>query len=130
MTDLAAATRRALRRLLGGRSSPEIIAGGTVLDGATAAEQGYLGSDGAFTAPEPVGPASGSVFSAAAVDFEPGEIFAALREELSDPVIVDFAVQGGPDGSAVYDATVLSDSGGTILVLLAPDGTVLGAQAA
>ena len=99
------------------------------VDGATAAEQGYFGDEG-LEVPEPVGEASGSTFTAAMIDVDVDRIFAGLRDELDDPTIVDFAIQGGPGGSAVYDATVLSDAGGRILVLLAPDGTVLGAQAA
>ena len=43
-------------------------------------------------------------------------------------MIVDFAIQGGPDGTVVYDATVASDSGGVLRVLLGPDGGILGAQ--
>jgi hypothetical protein len=96
---------------------------------ATAAEQGYFDDDGLLP-PEPVGPASGSTFVAAAIDFDAGRIFDQLRDELDDPTIADFAVQGGPNGSVIYDATVLSDAGGRILVLLGADGEVLGAQAA
>ncbi len=98
------------------------------VDGATAAEQGGLAADGAFTIPEPVGPASGSTFSADAVGFDPDRIFDQLRDELGDPVIIDFAIQGTPTGSVVYDATVASDAGGVLLVLLGPTGQILGAQ--
>jgi hypothetical protein len=99
------------------------------VDDATAAEQGALEPDGGFTVPEPVGPASGSTFVADVVTFDRDRIFDGLRAELSDPDIVDFAIQGGPGGSVVYDATVLSGSGGVLLVLLSADGEVLGVQA-
>jgi hypothetical protein len=99
------------------------------VDRATAAERGSY-EDGMLTGPEPVGEASGAVFTADSVDFEMCDIFDQVRAELDDPVIIDFAITGGPDGKVVYDATVASGSGGVILVLLGADGTILGAQAA
>lgn len=98
-------------------------------DGATAAEQGYYEPDGGFTVPEPVGEASGSTFRADALDIDAGTIFSAIRDELDDPVIIDFAVQGSADGSAIYDATVAGERGGVLLVLLAGDGSILAVQA-
>ena len=41
---------------------------------------------------------------------------------------VDFAIQGGPNDTVVYDASIASDGGGVLLVLLGPDGTIQGAQ--
>ena len=98
------------------------------VDDATAAEQGSYGADGTFTAPVDVGEASGSTFTRAAIDVEPDRIFDRIRDELDDPVIVDFAVQGGPDGAVIYDATIASEAGGVLLVLLGPDGTINGVQ--
>lgn len=100
------------------------------VEGATAAEQGYFEPDAGFTVPEPVGAASGATFTADALEFDADRIFDGVRDELDDPVIVDFAIQGGPDGSVIYDATVSSAAGGAIRVLLSADGAVLGAQAA
>jgi hypothetical protein len=74
--------------------------------------------------------AAGAAFEASTIAFDPERIFEGLRAELNDPVIVDFAIQGGPNGAVVYDATVASDSGGVLLVLLGPTGQVLGVQAA
>ncbi len=67
-------------------------------------------------------------FTSDEVSFDPDTIFDALRDELDDPAIVDFAlyVDGG---GLVRDATVASDSGGVIIVLLGADGQVLGLQA-
>ncbi len=98
------------------------------VDGATMAEQGSYGSDGGFTVPEPVGEASGETFEAAEIDVDPDRIFVELRDELDDPVIVDLAIQGGPNDTVVYDATIASDGGGVLLVLLGPDGAILGVQ--
>ncbi len=98
------------------------------VDGATAAEQGSFSVDGGLSVPEPVGPASGSTFVAEAVTFDPDSIFDQLRDELDDPVIVDFAIRGTSAGSVIYDATIASESGGVLLVLLGPGGQILGAQ--
>ena len=59
---------------------------------------------------------------------DPDTIFDGVRAELGDPTIVDLAIR--MEGEAqVIDATVAGDQGGVILVLLAPDGDVLGLQA-
>jgi hypothetical protein len=99
------------------------------VDGGTQAEQARFTVDGGLTMLEPVGAASGSTFGADAVDFDPDVVFDRLRDELGDPVIVDFAIQGTSTGTAVYDATVASDGGGVLLVLLGATGQILGAQA-
>ncbi len=98
------------------------------VDGATAAEQGSYSAEGVFTAPEPVGEASGETFRADDIDLDPDRIFDDVREELGDPAIIDLAIQGGPDDTVVYDASVASDGGGVLLVLLGPDGTIRGVQ--
>lgn len=99
------------------------------VDDATAAEQGGFTDDGGFTVPEPVGPADGSTFAAEAIGFDSDRIFEQIRVELNDPVIIDFAIQGTRGGTVLYDATVASDAGGVLLVLLGPEGQILGAQA-
>ncbi|NNE11929.1 MAG: hypothetical protein HKN41_06735 [Ilumatobacter sp.] len=98
------------------------------VDDATAAEQGTWTPDGGLVGPEPVGEASGETFTADEIDVDADVIFDQLRDELDDPVIVDFAVQGGPDGTVIYDATVASENGGVLLVLLGADGQILGVQ--
>ena len=98
------------------------------VDDDTAAEQGFLAADGEFTAPVPVGEASGAAFTAEAMTFDRAHIFDGLRTELDDPVIIDFAVQGAADGAVIYDASVASEAGGVLLVLLGPSGQILGAQ--
>lgn len=89
----------------------------------------YCGEQGR-TEPEPIeGAPEGATFPGDAVDIDPDSIFARLDAELDDPDIVDFAVVGAGGDEVVYDATVLSGSGGTLLVLLAADGEVLAVQA-
>lgn len=99
------------------------------VDGATAAEQGSYSTDGGLVVPEPVGEASGATFEATDITFDPERVFEQIRDELDDPVIVDFAIQGGPDGALLYDATVATEGGGVLLVLVAADGTIRGVQA-
>lgn len=88
----------------------------------------YVYTDRAVRPGELVAGAVGSTFSAESVAIDPDRIFDRVRSELDDPVIIDFAVQGGSGGSVIYDATVASDSGGRLLVLLAANGEILGVQ--
>lgn len=98
------------------------------VDDATAAEQGSYSTDGGLVEPVRVGAATGTTFGADAATVDADIIFRRIREELDDPVIVDFAIQGGPDGGVIRDATVATDGGGVLLVLLGPDGAILGVQ--
>lgn len=97
------------------------------IDGATAAEQTSI-DGGVVAPPESVGPATGSTFRGDEVDFDGDRIFDQLRADLDDPVIVDFAITGSPDGGPIYDATVASESGGILLVLLGPSGEIRAVQ--
>ena len=99
------------------------------VDGATAAEQGFYVPGDGLDGPEPVGEASGATFGADAIDLDTAGVFDQLRDELDDPAIIDFAIQGNGSGGVVYDATVASDAGGRLLVLLSRNGRVLGVQA-
>jgi len=80
---------------------------------------------------EPTKPvrAEGAVFAASAVPSLDAAVASGVRDALDDPTIVDLALSGAPDGAVVIDLTVISDMGGRILVLVRPDGTVLGVQA-
>lgn len=98
------------------------------VDDATAADQGSWTPDGGLVEPEPVGEASGATFTADQIDFDPDSIFDQIFAELDDPTIIDLAIQGGPDGTVIYDASIASEAGGVLLVLLGPDGSVLAVQ--
>ncbi len=89
----------------------------------------YCGDRGR-TEPEPIdGTPEGSTFPGDSIDIDAATIFDQLDEELGDPQIVDFATVGAGGDDVVHDATVQSDSGGVLLVLLAADGEVLAVQA-
>ncbi len=67
-------------------------------------------------------------FVAADVALDPDRIFDGIRAELPEAVVIDLAVR--KEGEAiVIDATVASEQGGTLLVLLSPEGAILGTQA-
>ena len=116
------------QRVLRGQCRPGAVGLIVAVDDATAAEQGCYSAEGVLTAPQPVGPADGQTFTADQIDLDPDAIFDRLREELDDPAIIDLAIQGGPNGTVVYDASVASESGGVLLVLLAPTGRILAVQ--
>ena len=98
------------------------------VDDATAAEQGSWTPEGGIEGPEPAGEASGATFSADQVDLDPDRIFDRLQDELDDPAIIDLAIQGGPNGTVIYDASIASESGGALLVLLGSDGEIQAVQ--
>lgn len=86
---------------------------------------GYTYAGGVLSQGEPLGPADGYTFAPGDVAFDPTHVLDGVTDELDDPTITRFEVVGGPDG-ALYSAEVLSDAGGTLLIDLAADGTVLG----
>jgi hypothetical protein len=69
------------------------------------------------------------VFSSSDVALDPDRIFDGILAELPDAVILDLALRKEGD-AVVIDATVASEQGGVLLVLLSPEGTILGTQAA
>ncbi|MEZ5298927.1 MAG: hypothetical protein R2697_22385 [Ilumatobacteraceae bacterium] len=60
--------------------------------------------------------------TAADVALDPDRIFDGIRTELPDAVIIDLAVRAEGEAALVIDATVVSEQGGTLLVLLSPRG--------
>ena len=97
-------------------------------DDGDAAEQAFWSTEEGLVDPVPVGPMDRPTFRSDAVDFDPESVLDRVRDELPDSEIVDFAVTGAGDGAVVYDARVQSQQGGVLLVLLAGDGRILGAQ--
>ena len=77
---------------------------------------------------EPV-EADGTHFAGESIDLDPDLILDRILEELDASTVLDLAIQGSPDGRPVYDARVRGSRGGILLVLLGPDGAILGVQA-
>lgn len=93
-------------------------------DGTSAVAYRY---DGELTGPVEPRDDARETFTAEQVDIDPEHVFDGVREELGSPAIVDVAIR--VDGGAlVVDATVASDAGGVLLVLLDGRGAVLGTQ--
>ncbi len=86
----------------------------------------YCGPDG-YGQPESLGPADGATFGRGDLDLSTETVLSGIEDELGNSMIIDFVIQGAPDG-VVYDATVQSDAGGILLVLLSPVGEVLAVQ--
>ena len=99
-----------------------------VADDAGNAAQSFYCGDAGFGPPESLGEASGATFVADDLDLDPDRVLSGIEEELDDPTVIDFVIQAAPDG-VLYDATVQSDAGGVLLILLSPTGDVLAVQA-
>ena len=84
----------------------------------------YSYVSGALLPPDAPQPASGATFTADALTFDPETIFDPMLDALDSPIVTRFVVVGGPGGAVQYAATVQSEQGGTLDVLLGPDGAV------
>lgn len=92
------------------------------------AEQAFYCGSAGFSAPESLGEAEGPTFGSSQVELEPDGLFDELRDELGDPAIRDLAIRMDPELGVISDATIVSSAGGVLLVLLSPDGRILGVQ--
>lgn len=98
-------------------------------EGTAEVEQAFWSPDDGLVDPVPLGPMDRPSFPADAVAFDPDAVLDQVRVELPDAEISDFAVTGSGAGSVIYDARVTGAQGGVLLVLLGPDGRILGVQA-
>lgn len=90
----------------------------------------YLFVDGEL---EPPGPAltgvSGNTFAAEAIEFDEELILSKISEELPDATIDALSVEGGPGGAVRYVASVRSEAGGVLDVVVSPVGEILSVSA-
>lgn len=84
----------------------------------------YVFVGGELGSPAEATTAEGATFSSDAVTFDPATVLDGVTEELTDADVVLFSIVGGPDGAVQYGAGVQSDAGGTLDVVLGPDGAV------
>ena len=94
----------------------------------TAAEQAFWSPEDGLIEPVPMGPMERPTFRSGDLDFDPGKVLDRMRDELPESELIDFAVTAASDGVVIYDSRVQSAQGGVLLVLLGPDGRILGAQ--
>ena len=105
----------------------------TELDGDTAAIAYVYEERGLGPAAEPQ-PATGPTFTADQVDFDPDTILDAAREELSGSVLRVFSIGGqtgvqGPSDAVEYRVVFDSVQGGSLSVMVQPDGAIIGVDA-
>jgi len=62
------------------------------------------------------------------IDIQPDRLFDEVRDELPDTAVLDFAIHVD-GGVVVNDATLASENGGVLFVLLSGDGQIGGLQA-
>jgi hypothetical protein len=91
--------------------------------GATVTPYVYL--DGVLEPPAPGGSASGETFVASDVAFDPETVLDQVAAELPDSTVAQFVVLGGAGDAVQYEADVVSAQGGSLRVVLGPDGAVL-----
>lgn len=90
-------------------------------DGTTVTPYVYVGGELAPAGQQ--SSAEGNTFAVDAVSFQP-TILDGVADELPDAEIMVFTIVGGPGGAVQYSVDVRSARGGTLTVVLAPDGTV------
>lgn len=69
-------------------------------------------------------PADGATFVATAATFDADTVLDQVGEELPDSDIPLFTIVGGPGGAVQFSADVQSERGGTMTVVIGPDGAV------
>lgn len=95
------------------------------VDGASEAVP-YLYADGNLESPGPsLTGVGGRTFEADAIAFDQDRVVSRIAEELPDSSIDGLSVEGGPNGSVRYVATVRSAAGGVLDVVVGADGEIL-----
>lgn len=85
------------------------------------------GDDAQLEGPIEPRPDDRATFAATDVTIDPDRIFDELIAELPGSAVLDLAIHTD-GGLVVNDATVASENGGVLLVLLQPDGGIVGMQ--
>jgi hypothetical protein len=88
----------------------------------------YRYDDGELSGPVEPRPDEREPFVPDDIELDPARIFDGVRAELPTATIIDLAIRR-EGGGVVIDSTLASEAGGLLLVLLAPNGAVLGSQA-
>ena len=86
----------------------------------------YLYVDGVLEDPAPaLDVAGGHSFRADAITFDEDLVLASILTELPSSTVDSLSVEGGPDGSVRYVASVRSEAGGVLDVVVGADGAVI-----
>jgi hypothetical protein len=104
-------------------ATPQVVNLFVATDGATTVTP-FVYVGGEVGSPAEPATAEGETFTAEDATFDPVTILDGVAGELPDSDIVLFSIIGGPGAAVQYAAGVQSAAGGTLDVLLGPDGTV------
>lgn len=103
-------------------------------DGTTSAVSYVYSDEGGLGAPETLADPTGSTFTADLVSFEPDTVLGPTSEELPSSIPRLFSITGaigvdGPASAVEYRIIMESLEGGSLGVLVRPDGSVIGVDA-
>ena len=104
-------------------ATPQVVNLFVATDGGTMVTP-YVYVGGEVASPAEPTTAEGATFVADAVTFDAATILDGVTDELPDSDVARLSIVGGPGGAVRYGATVQSDAGGTLEIVLGPDGTV------
>ena len=105
----------------------DVIVRTPTTDGGNAVLYRY-GADERLTGPVEPRVDDRQTFDPDQIDIQPDRLFSQVSEELPDTAVIDFAIHVD-GGVVVYDATLASENGGVLFVLLGGDGQIGGIQA-
>ena len=89
----------------------------------------YVFVDGELEVPGPtLDGAQGNTFVSSALTFDDDLLLSAIAEELPTATIDSVSVEGGPDGTVRYVVSARSDEGGSLDIVVGPNGAIQSVQ--
>jgi hypothetical protein len=89
----------------------------------------YVFVDGELEVPGPtLEGAGGNTFVSSALTYDEDLLLSAIAQQLPTATIDSVSVDGGPDGTVRYVVAARSDEGGSLDIVVGPDGTILSVE--